>query len=166
MMIDGIVQAIMNPVAELLAKAENELLQAKQFVMELQLQVDALRVAKNSYDQHMVGRPSVTPLIPPIILPPLPQREFGKPLPHVATRNTKGMVTPTILEVLADGKPRSVEQILSEVNERLTVPTSRASLRSTLGNLKERGFIASSSYGMYQGGSQKGETPSNTSGNS
>lgn len=148
----------MNPLAQLLAQAEQELQQAKQLVAELQVNVDALRVAKDSYDQHIGALPGVKPFILPILAPLTP--------PPVVSKNTRGMVTPTILAVLGDGKARTVEETLIEVNEKLPSPTSRASLRSTLGNLKEKGAVTSASYGKYQIAAQKCETPSDTSGNS
>jgi hypothetical protein len=71
-------------------------------------------------------------------------------------KNPKGSLTPVILEVLSDGAVRDMDQMLAEVNERMVNPTTRDSLRSTLGTLRKKGEIESPGYGKYS--RQKGES--------
>lgn len=66
-------------------------------------------------------------------------------------KNHKGSLTPVILSVLADRVVRSIDDVLPEVNAQMEMPTTRASLRATLGNLKNAGKISSPGYGKYQG---------------
>ncbi len=75
-------------------------------------------------------------------------------------KNHKGSLTPVILSVLADRVVRSIDDVLPEVNAQMEMPTTRASLRATLGNLKNAGKIASPGYGKYQG-LVKDESPAN-----
>mgnify|MGYP003612610678 CR=1 FL=1 len=75
-------------------------------------------------------------------------------------KNQKGSLTPVILEVLSDGAVRDMDQMLADVNERMVNPTTRDSLRSTLGTLRKKGEIESPGYGKYS--SRKGESPADS----
>lgn len=75
-------------------------------------------------------------------------------------KNPKGSLTPVIHEVLSDGAIRDMDQMLADVNKRMVNPTTRDSLRSTLGTLRKRGEIESPGYGKYS--SRKGESPADS----
>jgi hypothetical protein len=74
-------------------------------------------------------------------------------------RNPKGALTPAIIDLLKDGRQRNIDEIYEGVNEKLNRPTTRDSVRATLGSLKNSRKIANPSYGKYALGTQEGESP-------
>ena len=76
-------------------------------------------------------------------------------------KNEKGTVSKTILKVLEGGQPKSVEQLMFEVNEILDKPTTIGSMRGTLSNLKSANMVIKTAYGKYTIQPYKGESPAN-----
>jgi hypothetical protein len=54
-----------------------------------------------------------------------------------------------IVSVLSDDKARSIDQILKAVNITMSKPTTRPSVRATLGFMKAEKLISNPSYGFY-----------------
>lgn len=77
-------------------------------------------------------------------------------------KNEKGAVSKTILKVLEDGQPKSVEQVMNEVNQLLDKPTTAGSMRGTLSNLKNANMVIKTAYGEYTTNPQKGESLTST----
>lgn len=77
-------------------------------------------------------------------------------------KNHKGALRPIILQVLADGNIRDIDQVYSETNALLPTPTTRDSIRATLGIMKGLGVISSPGYGKYVKSKSDGEPPSVT----
>lgn len=75
-------------------------------------------------------------------------------------KNPKGSLTPVILNVLSDGIVRDMDDMLRDVNKRMNTPTTRDSLRSTLGILRKKQEIESPGYGKYS--IPKSESPANS----
>ena len=75
-------------------------------------------------------------------------------------KNHKGALRPVILQVLADGQTRDIDQVYSEVNAQLLVPTTRNSIRTTLGIMKVAGVISSPKYGKYVKSKLEADEPS------
>ncbi len=82
----------------------------------------------------------------------------------LGAKNEKGAVSKTVLQVLADGQPKNVEQVMAAVNELLEKPTTIGSMRGTLINLKNSNLVIKTAYGEYAIQTHKGESPTSTNG--
>lgn len=80
-----------------------------------------------------------------------PSDDLPEILVKSTAKNAKGALTPVILQVVGDGKIRNTDEVLAAVNARMSTPTTRDSVRSTLGHLIAAGKICKPAYGKYQG---------------
>lgn len=162
----------MEQLNRLLAEKESALAKAQATVLELQNQVDTLRKTlamlkptkfeeflKSEFDQTQLTTAKQKPNEQPNAQAPASNAIMEQ---H-PQKNSKGALSPVILRVMADGKTRTVEETLADVNCHMAIPTTRGSVRATLGKLKEKNELVSVGYGKYQLPKEKGEGLSVTS---
>lgn len=147
----------MDPLKQLIEMKRQALKNAKAEVAALSEQIQALEAMKPTVHESVLIQTEVRPMAlaqkpeEPVITPTaMPQHQEQQ-------KNSKGSLTPVILGVLSDGNVRDMDQMLRDVNQRMVNPTTRDSLRSTLGALRKKGDIESPGYGKYS--IQKGESP-------
>jgi len=162
----------MDQLNKLLAEKQHALAKAKATVSELQIQVDTLRrtlamMKPTAYEQFLRSSETNTGVQQELgslnseSMRPVEEKKNAAPI-----KNPKGSLSPAIIELMKDGKTRSVEETLNDVNERLSLPSTLGSVRATLGNLKEKGYLVSASYGRYQIAAKKDEAPNSANSNS
>ena len=145
-----------------LAQKEAMLVKAEAMVAELRNQVAVLRNAEkpSEFEALFAARA-------PAVMAEKPTASFiaassfkNAEMKTVHEKNQKGVLSKTILEVLKDGQPKTVEQVMFEVNQILEKPTTTGSMRGTLSNLKNVNMVIKTAYGKYAIDPQKGESPS------
>ena len=137
------------------------LAKAEAMVAELRNQVATLRNATKPSEFETLfatQAPIATKTNPVTTLATVPVVR-GVEMKTVSEKNEKGAVSKTILKVLADGQPKSVDQAMNEVNQLLEKPTTVGSMRGTLANLKNANMVIKTAYGEYAINPQKGESP-------
>lgn len=72
-------------------------------------------------------------------------------------KTRRGELRTAIAQALADGTPKTIDDVYAEVSRALGTATSRDSVRATLGILKNAGKVETSSYGSYR--LSQSETP-------
>jgi hypothetical protein len=163
----------MDELNNLLAEKEHALAKAQATVSELQVQVDTLRktlamMKPTAYEQFLrssEAKPSDSPELGSPNAKSVQSVE-AKQVAATPIKNPKGSLSPAIIELMKDGKTRSIEETLNDVNLWLAVPSTLGSVRATLGNLKAQGHLVSASYGRYQIAGPKSEAPNDANGNS
>jgi hypothetical protein len=146
----------MDPLLLLIEQKRQALQNAKAEVAALIKQIQILEGMQRTVHESVLVKAEENQATP---APPQVQtaHEIQEQSPQDQQKNPKGSLTPVILEVLSDGVVRDMDQMLADVNQRMPNPTTRDSLRSTLGTLRKKGEIESPGYGRYS--SQKGESP-------
>ena len=149
-----------------LAHKEALLIQAEAMVAELRQQVQILRSAAkpSKFEALLAGQVPIAPTTKPVTNLTAAVTASEAAMKTVDEKNEKGAVSKTILKVLADGKPKSVDQVMNEVNQLLDKPTTKGSMRGTLANLKNANMVIKTAYGEYAIHPQKVENPTSTNG--
>lgn len=144
-----------------LAQKEAMLLKAEAMVAELRNQVAVLRNAAkpSEFEALFAAQTPTTTAASPVTKLTATSIIKEIAMKTVSEKNEKGAVTNTILKVLADGQPKSVEQVMLAVNEMLDKPTTVGSMRGTLSNLKGANMVIKTAYGEYAIHPHKGESP-------
>lgn len=149
-----------------LAQKEALLTQAEAMVAELRQQIQTLRSAAqpSKFETLLAGQALIAPTTKQAANFTAAVTVSEAAMKTVDEKNEKGVVSKTILQVLADGKPKSVDQAMNEVNQLLDKPTTKGSMRGTLANLKNANLVIKTAYGEYAIQPQKGESPTSTNG--
>jgi hypothetical protein len=144
-----------------LAQKEAMLAKAEAMVAELRNQVAALRnAAKPSEFETLFAAHTPNSVQPTLSTKSVSEQVSIQNLAMPENgKNDKGSVSKTILEVLSNGQPKTVEEVMSEVNKLLDKPTTRGSVRGTLSNLSSANKVTKTAYGEYSIPTQKGESP-------
>ena len=144
-----------------LAQKEAMLAKAEVMVAELRNQVAVLRNAAkpSEFEALLAAQAPFAPLEKPIANVVTASVADYAVMKTVNEKNEKGSVSKTILKVLEDGQPKSVEQVMIEVNKVLEKPTTAGSMRGTLSNLKNANMVIKTAYGKYTIHQDKGESP-------
>lgn len=148
-----------NPILQKIQEKESAMAKALADAAQLELQIKTLRqtlemLEPTEYEKYLKAKaenqPSATANKEAI--------SVGASSTSAPEKNPKGTLTPAILNVASDGKIRSIDDVLEDVNKQMSVPTTRDSVRATLNHLKSVGKIHSPGYGRYQGIDKKGES--------
>ena len=153
--------ATSNQILQKIQEKESAKAKALEDVAILDLQIKTLTstlemLEPTEYEQYLHAKASESPVAQPV--EGVQEASVGSK-PSSTTKNTKGALTPVILDVAADGKVRTIDEMLEDVNAKMEIPTTRDSVRATLNNLKSIGKLQRPEYGKYQGVNQKGESP-------
>ena len=146
----------MDALKQLLELKIKALESAKAEVRELSEQIQTLKGMTPTVHEKALAETEVLQTKPAMQQAAFPRAAMAQS-DQAQHKNTKGTLTPVILDVLSDGIVRNMDEMLRDVNERMPNPTTRDSLRSTLGTLRSKKEIDSPGYGKYA--SQKGESP-------
>lgn len=149
-----------------LAQKEALLIQAEAMVAELRQQIQTLRSAAkpSKFETLLAGQVPIAPTAKQVTNSTTTVTTTEAVTRTADEKNEKGAVSKTIFQVLADGKPKSVDQAMNEVNQLLDRPTTKGSMRATLANLKNANMLIKTAYGEYAIHPQKVESPTSTNG--
>lgn len=156
--------ATQNPILQKIKEKEAAKAKALEDVATLDLQIKTLKTTlemlePTEYEQYLHAKASESSVAQPA--GGVQEASVGSK-PTSTTKNTKGALTPVILDVATDGKVRTIDEMLEDVNAKMEIPTTRDSVRATLNNLKSLGKLQRPEYGKYQGVNQKGESPADS----
>lgn len=150
-----------NPILQKIKEKESARAKALADVAQLDLQIKTLKqtlemLEPTEYEKYLQAKVSEQPVVD-VTMVATEVSVASKQ--NTAAKNPKGALTPVILNVATDGKVRTIDDMLLDVNAKMNVPTTRDSVRATLNHLKNTGRIQSPGYGKYQGIDKKGESP-------